>query len=55
MQALENTARLSWVKTYPVWPNVRKDERNRRIQVLNVGLDLYMLFKRSNFTFAGVG
>ena len=43
MQALENTARLSWVKTYPVWPNVRKDERNRRIQVLNVGLDLYSL------------
>jgi hypothetical protein len=29
MQALENTARWSWVKTYPLWLIARMNERNR--------------------------
>ena len=29
MQALENAGRRSWVKTYPLCPNARMDERNR--------------------------
>jgi hypothetical protein len=35
MQALENTGRRSWVKTYPLCPSARMDEQNHQVQSRN--------------------